>query len=164
MLNYGYNQCTALTLLIVIGGTMNEIGLIFASHGDFAKAALASAEMIAGKQENVIALALELDSSADEMEQWIKEAYDKLRVTCSEVVILCDIYGGTPFNAINKNLIKGMEAIAYTGLSLPLVIDLLLSRGLNHDEITSRIEETHKLACMPILKPVICEENDDFDL
>lgn len=140
------------------------IGLIFVSHGDFAKAALASAEMIAGKQEDVIALALAQDSSLDEMEQWIKDAYDKLCITCSDVVILSDIYGGTPFNAINKNLIKGMKAIAYTGLSLPLVIDLLLSRELAHEEIASRIEETHRLACMPIHTPVVSVESDDCDL
>lgn len=144
---------------------MNKTGLILVSHGDFAKAALASAEMIAGKQQDVAAFGLAEDSSLEMMEEWIKEAYDKLHETCSDVIILCDIYGGTPFNAINRNLAKGMEAIAFTGLSLPLVIDLLLSRELSHEEIEKRVMETHNIACQPIAVPVInTEDEDDCDL
>lgn len=143
---------------------MNKTGLILVSHGDFATAALASAEMIAGKQQDVAAFGLAEDSSLEMMEGWIKEEYDKLHETCTDVIILCDIYGGTPFNAINRNLARGMEAIAYTGLSLPLVIDLLLSRELSHEEIAARIEETHKIACQPIAIPVIAEDEDDCDL
>ena len=140
---------------------MNKTGLIFVSHGEFAKAALASAEMIAGKQEDVVALALAEDSSLEMMENWIKEAYDKLLASCTDIIILADIYGGTPFNAISRNLAKGMNAIAYTGLSLPLVIDLLLSREISHEEIASKIEETHHMACQPIQVPIIDDADDD---
>lgn len=129
---------------------MNNTGIILVSHGEFAKAALTSAEMIAGKQEDVIALGLQEDTSLEAMEEAIWDAYMQLQKRCSDVIILCDIYGGTPFNAISRNLLKGMRSIAYTGLSLPLVIDLLLSRDLQHEAISARIEETHQVSLQPI--------------
>lgn len=143
---------------------MNKTGLILVSHGDFAKAALASAEMIAGKQDDVVALALSEDSSLEWLEKELSNCYDSLHSSCSDVIILCDIYGGTPFNAILRLLAKGMQAFAYTGLSLPLLIDLLLARELPHDEIASRIEETSKIACQPIPIPALCEDEDICDL
>lgn len=129
---------------------MNNIGLLLVSHGYFAKAALSSAQMIVGKQENVIALGLMEDTSLEQLEQEIWDSYEMLRSKYDEVVVLCDIYGGTPFNAISRNLLKGMKVQAFTGLSLPLLIDLLLSVDLKHDEIKQRVLHTHAQACAPI--------------
>lgn len=42
-----------------------KIGVILASHGEFAKAALETVEMIAGKQEDVVALGLSSEMGAD---------------------------------------------------------------------------------------------------
>ncbi len=78
-----------------------SIGILMASHGEFAKAALASAEMIAGKQENVFALALTVDKTLEDLEREVETAYTELKKNCDIVVALCDIYGGSPFNAIS---------------------------------------------------------------
>ena len=143
---------------------MNHTGLLLVSHGDFAKAALASAEMIAGKQEQAIALGLREDTSLEVMEKEIFQAYEELKVFCSDVIVLCDIYGGTPFNAISRNMLKGMEVIAYTGLSLPLVIDLALCRELAHEKIADRIKETHEAALQQIKVELKCEDEEELDL
>lgn len=141
---------------------MEHTGILVVSHGEFAIAALASAEMIAGKQQDVIALGLREDTTLQAMEESIWDAYVCLKETCSDVIILCDIYGGTPFNAISRNILKGMRCIAYTGLSLPLLIDLLLSRDLSSANIATRIEETHRQVLQPInvcLQGVINDED-----
>lgn len=144
---------------------MNNTGIILVSHGEFAKAALASAEMIAGKQQDVVALGLEEDMSLETMEEAIEEAYMKLEKRCSDVIILCDIYGGTPFNAISRNVLRGMRTIAYSGLSLPLLIDLLLCRNLQHEEISARIEQTHHLSLQPICVALQdLDENEEITL
>lgn len=96
---------------------MSNLGIILVSHGEFAKAALGSAEMIVGPQEDVIALALTVDKSLDAFEEEIAQAYDKLAETCNEIIVLCDIYGGTPFNAVSRCILKGKKVIGYTGLS-----------------------------------------------
>ena len=45
-----------------------RVGVIVASHGEFARAALGSVEMVAGPQEDVRALALTADKSAEAFE------------------------------------------------------------------------------------------------
>ncbi|MCI5773953.1 MAG: hypothetical protein MR210_05260 [Erysipelotrichaceae bacterium] len=144
---------------------MSYTGLILVSHGEFAKAALASSEMIAGKQENVIALGLKEDTSLEQMVLDIKDAYQKLKANCENILILCDIYGGTPFNAITRNMLEGMEAKAFTGLSLPLLIDTLLSRDMIFfAEIDEHIRETHEICCQKIEVAVKQDDADEMDL
>lgn len=143
---------------------MNNIGIIMVSHGEFAKAALDSAQMIAGPQENVIAYALTLDKSLDDLESEITQGYEELSKKCSDVVVLCDIYGGTPFNAVSRCMLKGMNMIGFTGLSLPIVIDLLLSRNLTADEVKTKVRETHGIALSPIEVSLVEEETDLDDL
>ena len=53
---------------------MSNLGIILVSHGEFAKAALGSAEMIVGPQEEVTALALTVDKSLDAFEEEIAAA------------------------------------------------------------------------------------------
>lgn len=146
------------------GGNMKQTGLILVSHGEFAKAALASAEMIAGKQENVIALGLKEDTSLETMEKEVCNAYETLHDQCGDVIILCDIYGGTPFNAISRNMLRGMDVLAFTGLNLPLLIDLLLCRDIAHEDITDRVMTTHQMACQKITVSFDNNEEEELDL
>lgn len=139
-------------------------GIILASHGEFAKAALGSAEMIAGKQENVHALALTVDKSLDQLEEEVAAAYNDLKSRCDVVIALCDIYGGSPFNAISRCLLKGMDMVAYTGLSLPIVIDLLLSREITVEEVKEHVVSVHQQAVMPIQVSLAVDDDDDCDL
>lgn len=139
-------------------------GIILASHGEFAKAALGSAEMIAGKQENVHALALTVDKSLDQLEEEVAAAYNDLKSRCDVVIALCDIYGGSPFNAISRCLLKGMDMVAYTGLSLPIVIDLLLSREISEEEVKEHVISVHQQAVMPIQVSLAVDDDDDCDL
>lgn len=142
---------------------MSNLGIILVSHGEFAKAALGSAEMIVGPQEEVTALALTVDKSLDAFEAEIAQAYDHLTETCNEIIVLCDIYGGTPFNAVSRCILKGKQIIGYTGLSLPVLIDLLLCRDLSGEEAKKRIEATHAIALSPILVSLNSEETNDID-
>lgn len=143
---------------------MKQTGLILVSHGEFAKAALASAEMIAGKQENVIALGLKEDTSLETMEKEVCNAYETLHDRCSDIIILCDIYGGTPFNAISRNMLRGMDVLAFTGLNLPLLIDLLLCRDIAHEDITDRVMMTQQMTCQRITVSFDNNEENELDL
>ncbi|MDP4086384.1 MAG: PTS mannose transporter subunit EIIAB, partial [Bacillota bacterium] len=63
------------------------VGIIIASHGEFANGILQSGEMIFGKQENVKAKMKEAIASFDNQD---------------EVLFLVDLWGGTPFNQANS--------------------------------------------------------------
>ena len=145
-----------------------RVGVIVASHGEFARAALGSVEMVAGPQEDVRALALTADKSAETFEAEFAQAYAELKADCDLIVTICDIHGGTPFNVISRSMLKGMEMVAFTGLSLPVLIELLLSRdqASSEDEIRQLIEAAHAQTLAEIqdqMTPASGYE-DDLDL
>ena len=140
-----------------------NVGMILISHGEFAKAALGSAEMIAGPQEQIIALALTEDKSLESLESEIADAYQTLIKENDQVLALCDIYGGTPFNALLRTMLKGTPILAYTGLSLPLLIDLIFSRNMMNsiDELKNHILETQNMVLKEIELPSLDDEDEE---
>lgn len=145
-----------------------RVGVIVASHGEFARAALGSVEMIAGPQQDVRALALTADKSAETFEAEFAQAYAELKAECDLIVTICDIHGGTPFNVISRSILKGMDMVAFTGLSLPVLIELLLSRdqASDADEIRGLIEAAHAqtLAEIKVEMAQGSSDEDDLDL
>ena len=143
--------------------------VIVASHGEFARAALGSVEMVAGPQEDVRALALTADKSAETFEAEFAQAYAELKADCDLIVTICDIHGGTPFNVISRSMLKGMDMVAFTGLSLPVLIELLLSRdqASSEDEIRQLIEAAHAQTLAEIKVEMTSGgegDEDDLDL
>lgn len=143
-----------------------RVGVIVASHGEFARAALGSVEMVAGPQQDVRALALTADKSAETFEAEFAQAYAELKTECELIVTICDIHGGTPFNVISRSILKGMDMVAFTGLSLPVLIELLLSRdqASDADEIRGLIEAAHAQTLAEIKVEMAQESSDEDDL
>ncbi|MBO0962106.1 PTS sugar transporter subunit IIB [Neobacillus sp. MM2021_6] len=104
------------------------VGIIIASHGEFATGILQSGEMIFGKQENVKAVTLMPSEGPDDVKAKIKDAIASFD-NQDEVLFLVDLWGGTPFNQANS-LIEGHEdkwAIV-AGMNLPMLIEAFASR------------------------------------
>ncbi|MCI6274571.1 MAG: hypothetical protein MR611_07875 [Coriobacteriaceae bacterium] len=145
-----------------------RVGVIIASHGEFARAALGSAEMIIGPQEDIRALTLTPDKSAQVLENEFVTAYKELKADCELIVTICDIHGGTPFNVISRSILNGYETVAFAGLSMPVLIELLLSRdqASSGDEIRRIIEAAHAQALTEIKVELKTDDEDegDFDL
>lgn len=140
-----------------------KIGIIVLSHGAFAKAALDSAEMIAGHQEQVRALTLTEDKSLEQLQEELHQTYCVMAKENDLIVALCDIYGGTPFNALLRNMLHGDAILAYAGLSLPLLIDLLFSREQvkTIEEVKRHMEETARMVVKEIILPTMEEEEEE---
>lgn len=143
-----------------------RVGVIVASHGEFARAALGSVAMIVGPQEDVCALALTPEKSIDAFEAEFVSAYDELAKTCDLIVTLCDIHGGTPFNVISRSLLNGKKMLAFTGLSLPVLIELLLSRDQvgSAEEVRQLVETAHAQTLGEIVVEMASDDEEDLDL
>lgn len=114
------------------------VGIILATHGDFATGILQSASMIFGEQPNVAAVTLQPSEGPDDVRRKMEEAVASFEDS-EQVLILVDLWGGTPFNQSN-GLIAGHEdkwAIV-AGLNLPMLIDAYASRMM--------METAHELA------------------
>lgn len=104
------------------------VGIILASHGEFANGILQSGSMIFGEQANVKAVTLQPSEGPNDLRAKMEEAIATFE-NQEEVLFLVDLWGGTPFNQAN-GLIDGHEdkwAIV-TGLNLPMLIETYASR------------------------------------
>ena len=104
------------------------VGIILATHGDFAKGILQSGSMIFGDQPNVAAVTLQPSEGPADIRAKMEEAVASFDDP-DQVLIMVDLWGGTPFNQAN-GLIDGHEdtwAIV-AGLNLPMLIDAYASR------------------------------------
>lgn len=127
-------------------GFIDMVGIILASHGDFATGIKMSGQMIFGEQENVQAVTLAPSEGPDDLRKKIEDAIATFDDQ-EQVLILCDLFGGTPFNQSNS-LINGHEdtwAIV-TGMNLPMLIEAYASRfSMNTaHEIATHIATTAK--------------------
>lgn len=139
---------------------MNEIGVILISHGYFAKYAMDSAEMIIGKQENYKVISVTDDK---DLEDVIKELEDSYNVLSKgrEVVVLTDIFGGTPCNAASRLILSGKKVTAYTGFNLPVLLELLLNRDKPLSEVKLDLEKVHNETFISISDRVLNKLNED---
>ena len=122
------------------------VGIILASHGEFAKGILQSAKMIFGEQENVQAVTLMPSEGPDDIKAKIIAALASFD-NQDEVLFLVDLWGGTPFNQVNGLFEEHKDKWAIVaGMNLPMVIEAFASRLSmeSAQEIAAHILETAK--------------------
>lgn len=120
------------------------VGIILASHGEFAKGILQSGAMIFGEQENVKAVTLMPSEGPDDLKAKMKDAIASFD-NQDEVLFLVDLWGGTPFNQANSLFEEHKDKWAIVaGMNLPMVIEAYASR--------SSMESAQKIAAY-IIKP-----------
>jgi PTS system mannose-specific IIB component len=122
------------------------VGIILASHGDFAEGIFQSGSMIFGKQENVQTVTLMPNEGPDDVKTKLKKAIASLDDQ-QEVLFLVDLWGGTPFNQVNSLFEAHKDKWAIVaGMNLPMVIEAYASRlSMNTArEIAAHISRTAK--------------------
>jgi len=122
------------------------VGIILASHGEFAKGILQSGTMIFGEQENVQAVTLMPSEGPDDVKAKMKDAIASFD-NQDEVLFLVDLWGGTPFNQANSLFEEHKDKWAIVaGMNLPMVIEAFASRSSmeSAQEIADYILKTAK--------------------
>ena len=103
------------------------IGLVLVTHGRLAAEFIAALEHVVGAQRNVAAICI---GPEDDMEQRRKEILEAVAKVDdgSGVVVLTDMFGGTPSNLAISIMDKAkIEVIA--GMNLPMLIKLASVRS-----------------------------------
>lgn len=124
------------------------VGIIIASHGEFATGILQSGAMIFGEQENVKAVTLMPSEGPDDVRAKMEEAIASFD-NQEEVLFLVDLWGGTPFNQASSLMEAHKDKWAIVaGLNLAMVIESYASRfSMNTaHEIAAHILDTAKEA------------------
>jgi PTS system mannose-specific IIA component len=97
------------------------IGLILVTHGNLAKEFLAATEHVVGPQERVAAICIDADEDMEVRRKDIEAAIEACDAG-QGVIMLTDMFGGTPSNLAISLLRPNVEVIA--GVNLPMLIKL----------------------------------------
>ena len=117
------------------------IGIILVAHNNLATEFLAVVEHIMGKQERIVTICIAPDDNMEKRREEILHAIEHAD-TGSGVVILTDMFGGTPSNlAISTMNSDKVEVLA--GMNLPMLIKLVSIRSaLPLSEAVSQAQES----------------------
>ena len=113
-------------------------GLVVVTHAGLAVELLKAAAMICGDLENCEAVELHPDDPADQLMGRISQAVE--RVGSENVMIMTDMFGGTPSNTGISFLKEGSVEVL-TGVNLPLLVEFISRRHkLPLDELASVLQ------------------------
>ena len=120
------------------------IGILLLTHGALGHALLETLNGIAGEQEQISCIAICPSDNAEVKHDELHKEIDKLNAG-KGVVILTDMFGGTPSNLAMSALgVKPIEVIA--GVNLPMLIKLVEDRKIFvlHEAAQRAFEAGHK--------------------
>ena len=102
------------------------IGLILVTHGKLAEEFVAAMTHVVGKQEAVVAISIGPEDNMEKRRTDIGNAVKQVD-SGAGVIILTDLFGGTPSNLAISLMKRGkVEVIA--GINLPMLIRLAKAR------------------------------------
>lgn len=117
------------------------IGVVIVTHGKLAEAFVAVTEHVVGsKQQQMAAIGIEPDDDVEQSREQILKAIKDVD-TGQGVIILTDMFGGTPSNlAISVMKTEDVEVIA--GVNLPMTIKIASTRDkLPMQEVVNQAQD-----------------------
>jgi PTS system mannose-specific IIA component len=103
------------------------IGLVFVTHGRLAEELVNALEHVVGPQENVAAISISPDDDMELRRADIMRSVDAAD-SGDGVVVLTDIFGGTPSN-LAISILERANVEVLAGVNLPMLVKLASVRG-----------------------------------
>ena len=120
------------------------IGIIVAGHGNFPTGIMTAVSLIAGNPEHIKAVDFVKGMSSQELKQKLEEQMEALGT--SEILVMTDLLGGTPFNVasgIKTESGKSIKVLA--GTNLAMAVEAIFSRELmGLEELAEIIRQSAK--------------------
>lgn len=121
----------------------SPIGGVIISHGQVANELLAAAEAVVGDLTHVTAVSIGWHDDVEIAKEEIQRAIENVS-TGSGVLLLTDMFGGTPTN-IAAMFLKEGEVEIVTGVNLPMVIRVASTgSGMTLHELAREVEDQGK--------------------
>lgn len=122
--------------------------ILLVSHSELSKGLIGAAKMILGDTDGVDHIILD-DSGIEAFSKKLDEKVEILTNDNEGLLILADIFGGTPFNQsmIRSSQYENVRVIS--GVNLPMVIEAIMNRSNNIDEAVENIISSTKESIVP---------------
>jgi PTS system mannose-specific IIA component len=114
------------------------IGIVLAAHGPLPGAFLESTSMILGDLPQVASISLMPGDSLEGLVDRLQAAMREVN-TGDGVLILLDMFGGTPANATAFLSQQAQDLRAVTGMNLPMLLETFMAR-MSTDSLKSLAE------------------------
>lgn len=119
------------------------IGLVVVTHGALATEFVAALEHVVGRQKQLAAICIDANDDLDVRRRDIREAVEDVG-SGDGVIILTDMFGGTPSNLALDLLSRGkVEVLA--GINLPMLIKLAEAR--NREDLATACKTATEAGC-----------------
>ena len=109
------------------------LGVILVTHSDFGEALLRAAEGILGDQKGCLSISVNNQQSMQEMFEAIESGVKEVD-TGEGVIILTDMFGGTPSN-LSLSLLKTARIEVISGANMPMLLKILGLREIPLDQL-----------------------------
>ncbi|MGH2275488.1 PTS sugar transporter subunit IIA [Streptococcus uberis] len=137
------------------------IKIIVVAHGQFSNGILSSLELIAGKQENVVAIDFLSGMSSDNIRCSLEASLEEVE----QALILTDLLGGTPFNVASTFSVNyaDKEIKVLSGLNLAMLMEAVFSRDIcdNLEELTEKVISSAQKGIVDFSTCIVGDEEDD---
>ncbi|BAK94499.1 PTS sugar transporter subunit IIA [Tetragenococcus halophilus] len=136
-----------------------NVGIIVMTHGDFGKAAMESAQLIVGQQDNYDTVSVFV---VDDVEQLKQELFDKVNQldTSNGLILFTDIVGGTPTNLASE-LLTREDALVVAGVNLPILLEVFTNCTKDIQSLKEIITSTYNQGLSVRTNEDIEGEDDD---
>jgi PTS system mannose-specific IIA component len=119
------------------------IGVVVAAHGELAEALVATAKLVVQDPGHVVAVGIESEDDTASYEARLQAAVKAAQRERGGVLVLTDMFGGTPSNVGMTMHQAGMVEVL-TGANLPMLIKALQlsSRELDLATVARQVKES----------------------
>lgn len=103
------------------------IGILVVAHANLGAALIETVEFILGsEQENIMAVSIDIQQNPEHLRKKIKQGIAKV-MSDKGVIILTDMFGGTPSNLSYSFLEEGTVEVI-SGVNLPILLKAVTAR------------------------------------
>ncbi len=117
--------------------------IVVASHGDFAKGLIQSSELIIGPSEDVYGIGFYHGDSVETLKANIEQYLIKAKNETKEVLVLVDLFGGSPCN-VALGLLKDYDHDVITGVNMGMLIEAISMTDMSRVDIVEHLENVAK--------------------
>ena len=117
---------------------MRGFRIVIAGHGTLPAALLATTELICGEIPDLAAVGLSASESPDHYAEGLRAAIGRDH---RPVLVLCDLFGGTPFNVASAIGRRSPRVVCIAGANLAMAVEAALADGDLDDALVERLIE-----------------------
>jgi PTS system mannose-specific IIA component len=115
-------------------------GILVVTHGELGRSLLSVAELIMGPLEACRSICVDVQQSVDASVEAIRAAVEAVDAGAG-VLVLTDLFGGTP-TTLSLSLLKSKASIeVVTGANLPMLVEAVQGRRLPLPELAAKARD-----------------------